>query len=285
MGNTIVSMDKYVVHHVQHMSSDNLELLKTSDYCNILLSQHLIHVSHFDFPMEFKGKECDAIQIIRFYIRVAQLYGILMATLQPDGIISDDSYFKNPCMDTLVHLSKETGCLPEIRDLFYDIYDPSSKDYTEISEESRTEYIALLTLFKDFMEIKEPAESFSDVSFPPRHVTFRLPNKTHEHPIEDYANQLVQLHNQQMEITTALLSIYNRIIWNDNLHPELTFDTMEEFVSEIKKLLKEQQKQCSLGISSILHKLNVVIEHQTLRSIQRKLKYLQTHNFFSNTTI
>jgi hypothetical protein len=285
MGNTIASMDKYVVHHLQHMSSKDLELFKNSAYCNTLLSKHLIHVSHLELPMEFKGKECDATQIIRFYIRVAQLYGILMSTLQPNGIITEHSYFKNPCMDTLVQLSKETGCLPELRDLFYDIYDPSSKDYTEISEESRTEYIALLTLFKDFMEIKEPAESFSDVSFPPRHVTFRLPNKTPKHPIEDYANQLVQLHNQQMEITTALLSIYNRIIWKDHLHPELTLDTMEEFVSEIKKLLKEQQKQCSLGISSILHKLNVVIEHETLRSIQRKLKYLQTHNFFSNTTI
>ena len=280
MGNTITSMDKYVVHYLRN--STKLELLKNHEYCNTLLSQYMIHVSHLELPMEFKGKLCDATQIIRFYIRVGQLYGVLMDALQP---VHGMEYFKNPCMDTLKHLSKETGCLHEFRDLFYDIYDPSSKDYTDISEESRNEYKSLLTLFKDFMEIQEPVESFSDISFPPRHVTFRLPHKTPHHPIEDYANQLVKLHNQQMEITTKLFYIYNRIIWKDQLHPELTMDTIEEFVTEVKELLKEQKKQCSLGISSILNKLKVVIEHETLRSIQRKLRYLETHNFFSNTTI
>ena len=291
MGNDLSTIDHIAVDHILSSSVHDLHALRNPEYCNIIMRQYKPGLALMSFPVEFKGMMCDASHIIRFYIRVGQLYGILLETLKPVNkhgdpcTLSDRAYFHNPCLEVLKDLSGELGCLPDIRDLFYDIYDPYSKEYNQMSEESRKEYQEMIDLFREYIGISTPASSFKDIRLPPLPLDHTWSHKPHQDPIESYAYECIHLQQEGMKYNQQLMEVYHRLFIKDHLHPEITVYIVEELFKEVKALLQEKQQKCSIGISNIMKRFNVVLEKQTLRLIQKKLKYLETQNFFSNINI
>ena len=201
---------------------------------------------------------------------------------------------------TQMSLHDEPG-IPELKKLYYDVFDYNTAKFTSMSKKSEEEYRKdLATFYQSFTgKSKMPSsiKSFSDIKL----RDFSLHNNCKKNGLftktfhgsfknklfSKYAAQLKTMTenaNKNREKLIGILDKLFRYIKDPEtkttkmitLHPKLTEKSLQKIVVETRKLIVQLYVSCDKEYLEIIETFEAIIETQVKKITEQKIKNLQT---------
>jgi hypothetical protein len=198
------------------------------------------------------------------------------------------------------HLIDEPG-IPELMNLYKDVFDYKTGKYTSMSEQSKKAYMRDLQIFYKAFTGKEV--------MPPEIQTFSdIPLKDfHNSPACKEPNQGLNTSFKNVEISNTLMSIYgaklSKMIQNMNtnqnklieildkvfvyridpktqnkiitLHPNLSIEKLEKIIEKSREYIVNIFVGCENDFMSTLGAFEAIVEEQIQKNIEQKIKLLR----------
>ena len=196
-------------------------------------------------------------------------------------------------------LSDEPG-IPELKQLYYDVFDYNTAKFTSMSKKSEEEYKKdLATFYKAFTgksSVPSTVTSFSDIKL--RDFSLHenckpdgLFNKVYHGSFKNklfskYASQIKTMTENANKNREKLIDILNQLfryvkdpesnnVKMITLHPSLTEKSLQKVVVESRKLIIQLYISCEQEYLGILETFEAIIETQVKKVTQQKIENLQ----------
>jgi len=204
-----------------------------------------------------------------------------------------------PVLGTGSVLEDEIG-IPELEDLYYDIFNYKTGNYDQMSKKARDKYHADLkkfyTHFTGKKEMPASIKKFADIHLydVEERMALLLDNKkTTSHSKEKNLFQLYATHLKHMthsihDKQQMLLNILNRLFLIDKtshdesdnemrevtIHPDLTEDSLQKIVEETRNIIIELYLKCEDDYVEGMKIYEAIVEAQILESSQNQIESL-----------
>ncbi len=259
-------LDYYLFNYLLSLPDETLKSLNRYDNCNKLMKSIANKIP--------KTKEI-SLYMSRFYIRIYQVYVLIDNLFDPKIEYKSDR--------SLLYFNKPEN-IPELKALFFDIYDPVKKEYNQMSPNMESMYTKMLHQFTqsftsygyDLSTVKEYADiDVKKIDYIPR---------TSDNIVDIYANALKALHliikEYQNDLNSLLLKMFKK---EDNvfiINPELTHKMLEEeIIPTVFKhvgYISDKINECFVNIENIFE---VIVEQQTLITTFHRIQYIEKKLF------
>jgi hypothetical protein len=191
--------------------------------------------------------------------------------------------------------------IPELIDLYKDVYDYKTGKFTKMSDKSKQDYEEDLktfyTAFTGNKEIPEHIKKFSDIQLKDFHklpacsndeqglnakfVGVEISDKLMEIYGERMSKMIETMNTNQDKLIEVLDEIFvyrldkktgNKII---TIHPNLSTQKLEKIIEKTRKLIVNIFVSCEEGFVSTLESFEAIIEEQIRKNIERKVQLLK----------
>jgi hypothetical protein len=191
--------------------------------------------------------------------------------------------------------------IPELIDLYKDVYDYKSGKYTEMSEKSKKDYEEDLrtfyTAFTGNKDMPESIKKFSDIQLRQYHelpacnneqqglnakfVGVEISDKLMKIYGERMSKMIETMNTNQNKLIEILDEIFvyrldkktgNKII---TIHPKLSTQKLEKIIEKTRKFIVDIFVGCEESFISTLEAFEAIIEEQIRKNIERKVQLLK----------
>lgn len=199
--------------------------------------------------------------------------------------------------------------IPELKSLYYDIFNFDTNTYDYMSEESKLQYVNDLSLFYKVFTGKDKPDDvnyFKDIPLydyckvdhtitEQTNVETKNSMKIYETQSDnaqfsEYASSLVEYVKESKRYETKLMEVLNIIfIQNEEnqyiIHPDLNIHTLENLISQVRSIVTNMYVTCESNFKKIVSILNIIAsdrvyttEIQRRSNLQREKDKLLTTN-------
>ncbi len=259
-------LDYYVFNYLLSLPDEMLKSLNKHDNCNKLMKTIANKIP--------KSKEI-SLYMSKFYIRIYQVYVLIDNLFDPKIEYKSDR--------SLLYFNKPDN-IPELKSLFFDIYDPIKKEYNKMSPNMENMYTKMLHQFTqsftnyeyDLSLVKEYADiDIKKIDYIPR---------TSDNIVDIYANALKALHliikEYQNDLNSLILKMFKKEDKTYIVNPQLTYKTLEEeIIPTVFKhvgYISDRINECFVNIENIFE---VIVEQQTLITTFYRIQYIEKKIF------
>jgi hypothetical protein len=190
--------------------------------------------------------------------------------------------------------------IPELKQLYYDIYDYQTGKFTKMSENSKKAYNHDLNLFyKTFTgqrNMPDNIKNFSDIKLKDYHNNLRckgnnaplrqvITNNLKSSLIKNYAKQLQTMTNDTTKINNELIGILNEIFIyrldpntnnkNITINPKLNDELLDNIVVKARNIIVKLYLNCENEFMKSLNLFEAVVEEQIKKNTFRRIESLK----------
>lgn len=189
--------------------------------------------------------------------------------------------------------------IPELKKLYYDVFDYTTNNYIGMSEKSKQQYKQDVELFyKVFtgkQEVPKEVENFSDIKLKdfyhhssckkdsPLNQTYKV--KANDPIIANYAKQnaeiMATIERKQNKLIDILEEVFIYQVDKETqerkiiIHPRLTMNKLDQIVERARNIIIDLYVGCENDFMKLLKIFETLVEKQILLATEMKMKQLQ----------